>query len=324
MSKSSILVADVGGTNARIAYLPETWQPGARLDEDSIVQMGSVEFDSFEDFVRAALARLGVDSEGMEAVFSVAGPVTDGRVRLTNLNWQPADETQLRQVFKFHSCGLVNDLVAATWGLTGFAAASPAGETLQTGNAAAGARNVLLNVGTGLGAAYWSGQGAGFRVDGSEAGHVGFAPPIEAVGLFENLQERYGRVSWERVLAGNGLAEMHRYYSGENVQSASGVTKLAQKGDEAALDTIAHFSRLLGVYAGDLALGAPAFGGVSLIGGVIGGLESLLATNLFLEGFVAKGRMEGLLREVPVFRVREPRLGLIGAWRLASAAASVE
>lgn len=318
MADAEILIADVGGTNARIGHLREAWQPGRRLADADLLRLGSSTFTTFEDFVDAALEQLGIDnSRGMDAVFSVAGPVVGGRVQLTNLDWAPADEAALEKRFSFRRCRLVNDLVAATWGVTGLGTSLVAGQQMQAGTSDASSRKMLLNVGTGLGVAYWSGEGEQFRVEGSEAGHAGFAPPADAMDLMAFMQSRYGRVSWERILAGSALSELHHYYAGEAVDQSSAVVTLAQRGEAAALDTIARFSRLLGVCAGDLALSAPALGGVWLTGGVVGGLGQLLDVDQFLEGFLDKGRMQPLLRRVPVFKITEQGLGLIGAWRIA-------
>jgi len=319
MSAPSILIADIGGTNARVGYLQDAWTRGARIADESRFKLGSVDFDTFEDFVRAALERANVgESRGIDAVFSVAGPVTAGRVHLTNLDWPAVEEAAIREAFGFRSCRLVNDLVAAAYGVTAIPLESLGSELLQAGDAAPQTRRLLLNVGTGLGAAYWSGEGGAFRVDASEAGHMGYAPATGELDFFKFMQGRYGRVSWERALSGPGLVEIHEYHAGRRVASSSDVVTLARAGDEVALRSLERFSLMLGVCAGDLALGAPALGGVWLLGGVVNGLGELFRADRFLGGFRSKGRMEPLLRAVPVYRITEPRLGLTGAWRIAS------
>lgn len=315
---SSILIADIGGTHARVGYLHHPWSPGARLVRDAISQLESSQFSTFDDFLRAALEHLGVASVAVtDAVFSVAGPVVDGGVHLTNLSWPRVEAARLREAFGLRSCDFVNDLVAAAWGLTGLPATSAAGVTLQQGAKSAG-RQALVNIGTGVGVAYWSGEADTFRIDASEAGHMGFAPPsAETSALLDALHAQHGRVSWERVLAGAGLAELHEHFTGTVAGSPAEVVASARAGDAPALASIARFSHLLGVYAGDIALGAPALGGVWLIGGVLDGLDDLLDAEQFVDGFLSKGPMSWLLRDVPVFRVTEPGLGLLGAWRLA-------
>lgn len=314
-----ILLADIGGTNARIGWLTDPWRPGLRVPAASTFKSASTAFATLEDFVRAAVEQIGIADKGVvDAVFSVAGPVRDGCVRLTNLDWPLASEQAIREMFGFRSCRFVNDLVAATWGVTGLIDGLLA-TTLQPGDSTEGARNVLLNVGTGLGVAYWSGTMQAFRVDGSEAGHMGFAPSSpEDFDYGQALHARHGRATWEYVLAASGLAELHNHFARQVVASSSAVVAEARGGDATALASITRFSRLLGEYAGDLALGAPAFGGVWLIGGVVDGLGELLDVAAFLEGFHAKGKMAPLLREVPVRKITEQGLGLVGAWRIAT------
>ncbi|NIQ96419.1 MAG: glucokinase, partial [Desulfuromonadales bacterium] len=56
-------------------------------------------------------------------------------------------------------------------------------------------------------------------------------------------------------------------------------------GDAAARRATDRFSAMLGAYAGDLALSAPAFGGVWITGGVLDGMAELFDTRRFRDGF---------------------------------------
>jgi len=74
---------------------------------------------------------------------------------------------------------------------------------------------------------------------------------------------------------------------------------------------------LYGAEAGNLALKSLALGGVFLGGGITPKILPALRTGRFLEGFLAKGRMAGLLARIPIKVILEPKTALYGAARFA-------
>lgn len=317
---SSILIADIGGTNGRFAWLQNACHPDiSGVPEDRSIELGCRSFESFEDLLNEAVIRLGIEAlEKTDAVFAIAGPVGSEHGHFTNLSWT-VDARAIMQAFDFRSVRVINDLVSAVHGLINTKRDLLDYELLQAGDKEVNGRSLLLNAGTGLGAAYWSTSQKSMRVDGSEAGHIGFSPTdSEQLALFRSLHRAYGRVSCERVLSGSGLVELDAFLRGQKADSAESVVARATDGDETASRAIGLFSEVLGAYAGDLALAAPAFGGIWLTGGVLDGLNNLFATERFLDGFRSKGRMKPMLANVPVYRLREKGLGLKGAWCVAS------
>jgi len=63
-----------------------------------------------------------------------------------------------------------------------------------------------------------------------------------------------------------------------------------------------------------------ATGGVYIGGGIVGKLLPAMTAGGFMQAFTAKGRYERLLREIPVWVIRDSDAGLLGA---ASVAASL-
>src|SRR5690606_41228022 len=61
---------------------------------------------------------------------------------------------------------------------------------------------------------------------------------------------------------------------------------------------------LLGGFAGNLALGTGARGGVYLGGGILPRLRAALAASAFRARFLAKGRFAGYLEEIPLALIR--------------------
>jgi glucokinase len=308
MRTTQILVADLGGTHARFLLTGETerFLPGAPLE------LPSADFSDMDSLVAEALQRLKLrDGSGVRAMLAVAGPVREGRAKLTNLSWS-IDAAALKQRFGFESVGVLNDLAAAAWALSD--SAPQDAKALREGRPQG--RCVVISVSTGVGTAYWSRSTDAVWVDAAEGGHMGFAAMDDrSLGFLKDLQRQHGtRISWERVLSGSGLAALDAHLRGGEALAAAEVTRRAKAGEAAALKSVAHYTRLLGAFAGDLVLAAPATGGVWLMGGVLAGLGAAFDGAGFLQGFGDKGRLSSQLAGVPVHLTADDGLGLRGAW----------
>ena len=301
--------ADIGGTHARFMHGPAVGQGRPA----GSVELASGDYAGIDALISAGLGRLGVEARGSDAVLSLAGPVHQGHMRFTNLDWD-IDARALKERFGFRNVALLNDLEAAAWAL----AEDPPPPTLvlRDTRQASGARHAVISVSTGLGAAYWSRARGQLEVQAAEAGHAGFAASSDwQVELLEALQNRYGeRVSWERVLSGAGLAFLEAHLRGSEPGSAADVVLRARSGENTAIMAVRRFSHLMGVFAGDLALWAPVTGGIWLMGGVLAGLGEMLDRTRFLEGFDAKGRLSAQVRGIAVRATSEDYLGIRGAW----------
>jgi len=308
MTKAQILVADLGGTHARFLLTGDT----QRFASDGLLELPSADFKDMDSLVAEAFKRLKLqDGQGVRAMIAVAGPVREGRAKLTNLSWS-IDAAKLKGRFSFESVGVLNDLAAAAWALSD--AIPSEHRELRHGNGQG--RHVVISVSTGVGTAYWSKTGEQVQVDAAEGGHAGFAAMDEwAEGFLKDLQRQHGaRISWERVLSGSGLAAMDAHLRHGEALPAAEVTRRAKAGEAEALRTVRHYTQLLGAFAGDLVLAAPATGGVWLMGGVLAGLGDRFDGEAFLKGFDDKGRLSGQLAGVAVTLTPDDRLGLRGAW----------
>src|SRR3954471_17475516 len=138
-----ILAGDIGGTHTRLALFDsDPHEPAALTLYPSRKHAG------LEEIVAAFLAEHPADLEG--ACFDVAGPVTNGRVKTTNLPWI-VDATPLADGVGLPSCELVNDLAATAYGI----AALPTEdlEPLNSGDPSIGGILAVIAAGTGLGEA---------------------------------------------------------------------------------------------------------------------------------------------------------------------------
>lgn len=299
-------MADVGGTHARIAH----WSAGAGLQ--GAVHLRNDDFpgpvELLDDWFRRGPAG------PRRVLLALAMPVAANPAQLTNRAWR-FDPELLRAALGLEALVIVNDFAAAAAGVDALAPADLPRLDRGVGRPVPGTR-LVLGPGTGLGTAAIV-DDTPTRILASEAGHMTFgsAHPI-AAQLTEIGRGRWGRVSWERVLCGEGLAWLHEVSSGQGDRlTPAGVAQAAAAGDRAALDTVRLFSGLLGEYAGDVCLAFQALQGVYLAGGVLHGLAATFDAAAFLASFTDKGRLSERLRPVPVYVAAGHELGLDGAAR---------
>lgn len=299
-------VADIGGTHARLARWSAVAGLGAPL---------RVRNDDFRGPVELLESWLGRQPKGPRCVvLALAMPVGGDTPQLTNRSWR-FDPPALMSALHLDAMVIVNDFAAAAAGID---ALSRDDLRLLNSTDAIPIPGVRLAVGpgTGLGVAAVADDDPP-RIIASEAGHMTFgsADPM-ATRLNAEGCLRWGRLSWERLLCGDGLAWLHALTSGRGeISTAADVARAAAAGEPGAASTVRLFSRLLGEFAGDVCLAFQALGGVYLSGGVLRGLLDAFDAPAFLAAFATKGRFSGPLQRVPVYLVADHELGMQGAAR---------
>lgn len=307
------LVGDVGGTNARFALVDGE---GHLRHTKTYV---CADFAALDEIIQTYLTETAGKKRPAKAVIAVAGPVVDGEIEFTNLDWQ-VSETDLIAAFGFDAIKLVNDFA-------GQAMAAPVldpADLRRIGPDLRGASTcpiVVLGPGTGFGvAAVARSQHVDIAV-ATEAGHAGFSPHDEVeVEVWKRLQGRYGRVSVERVLSGQGLFELYlalEFMAGRDPTLADerAVMEAASGGDVAAGEVLDRFCAILGGVAGDLALTFGARGGVYVGGGIAPRMAERLLSGGFRARFEAKGRLAPYVRDIPTFLITHPFPALVGCAR---------
>ena len=86
-----------------------------------------------------------------------------------------------------------------------------------------------------------------------------------------------------------------------------------QRSDPLCGATMKLFIGAYGAEAGNLALKLLPRGGLYLAGGIAAKNLSLMTEGTFMDALKDKGRVSGLLDQVPIAIVLEPRVGLLGA-----------
>jgi len=180
----------------------------------------------------------------------------------------------------------------------------------------------ILGAGTGLGEANLVHDGLKWNVVPSEGGHADFAPQDEEQArLFLALHAKFGHVSWERLLSGAGVVNIHNFLSGEerpyDESLPMEIAKAFAAGDEVAARTFAIFVDIYGAEAGNMALRVLARGGVYLAGGVAAKNIEQFTDGRFMTAFLRKGRFQHILAAIPVNLITNPKVGLLGAAEMA-------
>jgi glucokinase len=139
----SVVLGDIGGTNARFAVLHD-----GVLDD--VEHMKVSEYRQFADALDTFIKSRSAGRSIRNAIFGVAGVVERERCALTNNPWIVAAD-ELRARFDFSRIHIVNDFEALAWSLPHLTAKDLRLIGGQKPNAAA--PMVVLGPGTGLGVA---------------------------------------------------------------------------------------------------------------------------------------------------------------------------
>jgi glucokinase len=310
-----VAVADVGGTHARFTFAYISEGRVARIDEPVTLQ--TAHYPAFEAAFEEFGERAQVDDIA-ELAIAFAGPAEGEVLSLTNSPWV-IHVTRLKQRLGLQKCVVLND-----FGAVAHAVATLPSEHFDhlCGPALPLPERGLISVvgpGTGLGVAALLKSDSGYHVIETEGGHIDFAPLDEVDDeILVELRRRFRRVSAERVASGRGLRNVYealattrrrelKFFDDGTLWAAAlaGTDRLA----ELALERVIL---ALGAVTGDLAL-AHGAKTVVIAGGVGLRLRNALPNSGFSHRFIAKGRFERRMSEMPVKLITHPEPGLWGA-----------
>jgi glucokinase len=319
-----ILAGDIGATRTRLAAFESQ---GNRLRCVVEKTYMSQQYQGL-----AAILTEFIRTEGIpvhSVCLGVAGPVRNGRSKISNLDWI-IESRELSKQLKLDSVGLINDLEAYAYGID--ALESKDFIALSEGAEDAEGNRAVISARTGLGMAglFWD----GFRHHpfACEGGHADFAPRNDLeIELLGYLRKKYGRISCERILSGPGIKNIYdflrntgkaeepewlRKQIGEAKDPPALISQLALEGKAPICDqTLNVFVSVLGAETGNCALNFLTTGGI-FIGGVIAAkIFPKMRDPVFMQSFLDKGRMESLLKDMPVKIVLNDDCGIIGAAR---------
>ena len=295
----TVLVADIGGTNSRIAVHRQ-----GRLHD--LCEWPTASTTGLAQTL--ARFRAKTDARWAAACVAIAGPTGGQTVHLTNADWS-GSLTDFDVPARF-----ANDLEAAAWSLDELGGAWG---RLWGPPPTSGAPAAILGLGTGLGEAYRVGD----HVVSGEGGHRAFAPSSELQrDLAAWLRAVEGReTTWEHVLCGDGLGRIGAFLAGatDTRDAAARSRRITAADHPRALDAQALYARCCAAEARGQALQVLARGGVWLMGGMPARIDGAIWRAAFEDGFLDDGAHRDLLAEIPVLRVTHPQANLVGAANLA-------
>ncbi len=315
LATTKLVAIDIGGTHARFAL--------AEVEDGRVVSLAPE--STFKTAEHASL-QLALEAFAAEqnaplprnAAIAIAGPIQGDVLKLTNNPWviRPALIPEKLNVDRYT---LVNDFGAVAHAVARCDPAhlkhicGPERDLPDTGAI------TVVGPGTGLGVAYVIKTEGDYRVGETEGGHVDFAA-LDSIedNILKYLRNRFRRVSAERVVSGPGL---NNIYAALAVLEERTVAPIDDKtlwatalegSDSLAAAALDRFCLSLGAFAGDIALAQGATGVV--IGGGVGlRLIDHLPQSGFAHRFVAKGRFERMMSDIPVKLITHPQPGLYGA-----------
>ena len=319
-----ILAGDIGGTKTHLALYEERGS-----DSTASAVYSSAAYGSLQEIIWTFLEEAGATPTS--ACFGIAGPVQNRRCVTTNLNWV-VDANEIASMLQLapSSLEVINDLVANAWGIS---ALKPEDyRVLHAGSSRAQGNAAVISAGTGLGEAGMFWDGKRHHPFASEGGHADLGPRnAREFELSQYLDRKFGRVSYERVLSGPGLANIYHFLrdswpTEEDPEIAQTLqekqTDPAACISEAAVAensplcrlALEMFLEIYGAEAGNLALKMMATGGVWLGGGIAAKLASTIAeTPHFMNGFTSKGQLGYLVERIPVRIILNQQTALLGA-----------
>jgi glucokinase len=313
-SIQKVLLADIGGTNARFAVMVDG-------TVGMVTHMAVRDYGSFHEALGMYLGSLPEARSIRAAILAASGVVQSGRCALTNNPWV-IDAAELRATYGFSTVRLINDFEAVAWSLPHLCR----DKLLQAGGGqpVAGAPLAALGPGTGLGMAASIPHATGHLVLSSEGGHSTMAgSSLQEDAVIAYLRRRLGHVSAEHVLSGNGLENLYEALAAlDNValprRRAAEITRAGIEGtcqtSRAAIDM---FCAMLGTVAGNLALTLGAKGGIFIAGGILRHMSEYFVRSQFRARFEGKGRLRRYLEPIPVYLVLDEDVAFAGLRALA-------
>jgi len=327
-----ILAGDIGGTSMRLQLVKFDKEKNNAGEVLNSMRYNNSEYASFAEIIDTFFADVKISHKQVQsACFAIAGPIIDGVVKFTNLPWLIRLK-EMREKFENPNVALINDFEGVGYGIETLKANEF--YTLQAGHPQENAVRAYIGAGTGLGVGYMVSHTGSYTVYPSEGGHIDFAPGDDMeVQLLQYLRKKYHRVSFERVLSGQGLVNIYHFVrdnklfneeenldlrflieGDQEVDIAAIIAKYAiEHKDIMAIRALDIFVKIYGSVVGNLALTMLPYGGLYIVGGIAPKLLAEIKKGKFMEIYFDKGRVSNLLKDVPLYVVLNTDVGLHGA-----------
>ncbi len=307
-----VIVADIGGTNTRVALAD-----GPTVRPATVAKFRNGDHANLESVLNRYLA--DHDLQAVDGVcVAAAGPVSSGVAEMTNIDWtitcpNIATATGAKHV------AILNDLQAQGQALGHIAAGNL--HRIVDGPTKPGASMLVVGLGTGVNAAPVHNTPWGRIVAPSECGHITMPVRTDEDLALSKFVETYGAdahgfTGVEDVLAGRGIEHIYAFVSSQAGRldprtSAQVMAGIAAR-EPLALETARHYVRILGQELGNLAMIHLPYGGIYLIGGMARAMTPMFAEMGLSAHFHDKGRMRQIVKNCAITIVTDDFAALTG------------
>ena len=318
---SLLLVADIGGTNARFGLVeqaPRTGKPNYTSSQQ--ITLRCADYPDMGTMIKACCAEFKIAMPEY-ACLAIAGPIDeDGTAQVTNLGWKFAI-TELRDQLGMKTLHVINDFAALAYAVPFLGEQET--KVLYAANSDPEAPIVVMGPGTGFGMALLVPENGGWKIIPTEGGHASFAPTTEKeLAIKSFLLTEQSHVSVENILSGIGLVHLYRALAhiagvaAQNYSPADVSTKGLANEDAICREAVVTFCNTLGAVAGDKAVSTGARGGVVIGGGITPKLMGILPETHFEERYKNKGPMSGYVSDISIKVIVNDKAALVGsaAW----------
>ncbi len=315
---ADLLVGYIGASRVDLAQASSR-QGGIKLT--GFKTFRARDFNNLDSILELYLRR--AKKEFSAVCLGVAGPVIKNKVTTTNLPWR-ISRSSIEKKFAVGKVKLINDVVATACGLS--LLDPDKFFTINKGTPEKNGNIGLVAAGSGLGQALIYSDGQAVYPYASEGGHSDFAPGNQLeTELWEYLYSELGHVEVEDIVSLTGLERIYNFLvdTRGGVRSdwfekapdrPSAIVEKALSGtDETATRTLDVFIDCYASEASNLALKGMTLGGIFISGLIAPRIITALDKGRFMHRFVKKGKMEAMLKKVPVAVIIEERTALLGA-----------
>ncbi len=305
------LVADIGGTNTRIALFDAEQQQFRALAEYL-----NADFPGLDAVIREWLTALQ-ESAPASACIAAAAYHAGDQLRLVNCDWQ-FSRSELAREFGWSRAGWLNDFEANAHALP-YLGGQDSRPLYSTAPHAAD-KLAVVGPGTGFGGATLLQREGKAFAGSAEPGHMGLSPANELeLALFRHLLNDFSDIYVELLVSGPGLVRIYQALCDleGSASEALAPSEIAQRGmsqsDPVCSRALTVFCSLFGSACGDFIVANGTWGGLFIAGGITLKIIDFLENSEFLARLQCKGAMSEHLRAVPVHLITASHPGLIGA-----------
>lgn len=298
----TVLIADVGGTNARLALMSGSAPTHVtRFENDAYASF----YEVLTDYrAKADLA----DVTG--CCIAVAGPVTADRARLTNRDWEFDLPTLRREFPAAQKVKLTNDLVALGHALP-YLRPDQLAQLRPLKGGAANDQALVAGMGTGFNACLLK---AGQVIE-AELGHASLPSSVASI-----LRDELGTgadpfATNEDLFSGRGLSRLYRVIAGRDRAGPAILSAYDEGTDDAARRAVQLSARLMGTFSREMVLQYLPLAGIHFAGGAARGILSSAAVADYLAAFAQGGPLSEQVARVPVRLITDDTAALIGVAR---------